>query len=206
MSKTFENIQRVANVTMAEAIAEISEKFPDAEVVSCIQRGNMYVAKIAMDDAPFAAPPAPNDPKEPEPAEPVDDAVGDLGDEDASEDKHIEKRLDKMEHLLHEVAKAVGVGGDEHGHEDKPGDDVVVDTPEEPLPPPVEENKNPAGVFAAKVAGRKHFTATRVADDATDFQIAKEAAALFPEHEVVQVDRTSKADEGLQLLLMRHQG
>lgn len=203
MSKNIQTLHRNANVTSRQALAEIREKFPKAELIDFNRRGRHYVAKIAMEeeivdiDVPPAADPGP----EPDSFEPQSDEPA--GHVDAEMDQ-----LAMLESKIDAIAEAVGarIGDDDDDIDVDDDTEVVLDAPDlDNVPPPVEE-KDDAGVFAS-VKGRRHFTATRrVEDGLTDGQIVREAANRLPNHEVVRIDRTARVDDGLILVLMRHRG
>ena len=196
MSKKIHDLQRLANVPSATALAEIKRRYPKGDLVDFSRKGKYYVAKIAMDDiepidVPPAADPGPElDSFEPESDEPAD---------------HMEEEMDDLsdiKSLLEQVAEAVGVSTGM----DETDDEIVLDGDDlGDIPPPVEEGDD-MDVFAS-VKGKRHFTAERqVEAGLTDGQIVREAAAKLPNHEVVQIDRRVASDEGKILVLMRHKG
>lgn len=195
--KNIFNVERIANCSMAKATAELSKAYPKANVLSITQSGNRFVAKLAFDEEPLMDDPAPA----------VDDLeVGmedDLGMGDAMEgegDDGLEGMLAEVSEKLDKVMDALGVTeGDDEGDDLDADLGDAGDLGEDPLPSPVEEDQT--NVFASKIAGRRHFTATCRAEESTsDFQIVKDAAKMFPDHDVVQIERDGENVK----LLMRH--
>lgn len=196
--KYFENIQRQANVSIAVAATELATSFPNAEVVSLVRKGNMFLAKLASDN-PFEEE---EDAGVPDVS--VDAPEADLEEDPFASDEEseggLEEKVEKLQGMLEKVMDALGVSDDEDAEGEVPEGEGPVDlAPEDPLPEPAKDE--PAGVFASKVAGRRHFTATcRANPDASDFQIVKDASVNFPDHEVLKISRDGENVK----LLMRH--
>jgi hypothetical protein len=157
-----------------------------------VKSKDQYVAKLASDD-PFAEDPAGPE----ETASPVDEPADEDPFASDDEDELGKVSLEEVAEKLDKVLEALGVSEDP----EMPEVELGADPAPEPLPEPVADESK--GVFASKIAGRKHFTAScRAKADVSDFQIVKDAAAKFPQHSVVSIERDGESVK----LLMRSEG